>query len=243
MADPSERSLGQVINTWVQTAGILVAAAWGAYTFVYKEIVVPKSAPVNISVNLQLKKIGPGSVQTTSTKSELVAIEMRVSATNPSTREVYLLPRVWMAWGYAQSASDSALPVKDAEAALNSHQGLFIQKYSRSEATVVAVGSLFSDTVLKPNETTMRTHIIYVPAGMFDALEVATVMPTMAKRDGIAVEWRLNETGQSLDTVLYRVSANNERTEIKKDPDGSYSSLEKNGFQSARSVSEVSLWQ
>ena len=106
MARSSERTIGQEVNTWVQTFGILVAAAWGVYTFIYKEIVLPKSAPVNISVNLELKTIGPSNPQETEAKKQLIAVEMKVSATNPSPREVYLLPSIWFAYGYVDRPTD-----------------------------------------------------------------------------------------------------------------------------------------
>src|SRR6266513_4802955 len=92
--DPPKRSLGERLNTWVQTIGILIAAAWGVYTFVHKEITAPRAAPVNISLDLQLKKLGANEPN-----KELVAVELKASATNPSTREIHLLPNLWTAYG------------------------------------------------------------------------------------------------------------------------------------------------
>lgn len=43
----------------VQTTAIVLAGVWALYTFVYKEILLPKSAPVNVSIDLQLKKPNP----------------------------------------------------------------------------------------------------------------------------------------------------------------------------------------
>src|SRR5256885_1464223 len=93
-AHSQRRDFGEILNTWVQTIGICIAAIWGVYTFVFKEILVPKSAPVNVTINLQLKKIGTGP-----TNGNLTAVEMKISATNPSSRKVYLLPSVWVAHG------------------------------------------------------------------------------------------------------------------------------------------------
>lgn len=91
-----ERTLGQTLNTWVQTIGIVCAGAWALlYTFGYKDIFVPKSAPVNISLNLSLKKVGPKASSTDS----LTAVEMKIAATNPSSRPVYLLRSAWVAIG------------------------------------------------------------------------------------------------------------------------------------------------
>lgn len=242
MADPSEQSLGQVINTWVQTVGIIIAAGWAAYTFIYKEIVIPKSVPVNISVSLQLRKIGQDSSKTTDTKNHLVAVEMRASATNPSPREVYLLPSAWIARGYIEKPSDVSLSAKATNTVLNAGQALYVEKYATATDALVAVGNLFSDRSLKSSETIICTRIIYVPAGMFDTIAVEIRMPTVAKKNVFDLEWSLNETQQTIFPTMYRLSADNKRTEMKRNPDGSYSD-EESGLQLAKSTSEVSLWQ
>src|SRR5438093_325085 len=109
------RSFGESLNTWVQAIGIIIAACWGVYTFGYKEIMVPKSAPVNITLNLQLKKIGGAPA-----KGDLVAVEMRASATNPSSRDIHLLPNAWIAYGIGITAipGDESGVTKAAEARL-----------------------------------------------------------------------------------------------------------------------------
>src|SRR6266404_5182874 len=86
----------------MQIVGILIAAIWGVYTFFEKEVFIPKSAPVNISVNLQLKKVATGS----GNQAGLTAVEMNVSATNPSTREIHLLPSAWSARGVRIKAAE-----------------------------------------------------------------------------------------------------------------------------------------
>ena len=77
MANSGGRSIGQEVNAWVQTVGILIAAAWGVYTFVYKEMIEPKSAPINISVDLELKKVGAADVTKRGTKKRLIPVELR----------------------------------------------------------------------------------------------------------------------------------------------------------------------
>jgi hypothetical protein len=84
--------------------------------------------------------------------------------------------------------------------------------------------------------------MIYVPARIYDSIQASVVMTTVAKPGAIDLIWSLNEAQQALDPVVYRVSANSERTELEKNPDGSYSDVE-SGLQQARSTAEVSLWQ
>jgi hypothetical protein len=88
--------------SWGPTIGIVVSSLVGIGGLVfgfYKDVIAPKSAPINISVNLQLKKIGPGKSDASDIAKRFIAIEMRVSATNPSTRQVFLLPSAWIAHG------------------------------------------------------------------------------------------------------------------------------------------------
>ena len=163
----SGRTFEERLNTWVQIGGILIAAAWGVWTFIFKEIKVPRSAPVNISLNLQLKKIEPPE-----NNEGLSAIEMKISATNPSTREIYLLPNAWVAYGGHIAAS---LPPQDkvesaANDTLQNGQDLVTaQRYMRLDKRVlIAVGHLFADASLKPSEGVSRTLVFYVPKREYD---------------------------------------------------------------------------
>jgi hypothetical protein len=234
-----ERTVAQKLNTWAQTIGIVIAAAWGVYTFIYKEVMLPRSAPVNISVNLQLKKIGFASSQIQDENKSLIAVEMRVSATNPSPREVYLLPSAWIVYGHKIGVlRERRAFTEEAITALNSGQGIYVEKHSAPVTTsVVAIGSLFADDVLKPNEAATRTVVFHVPPGRYDWLDVQAIMPTMAKKGGAALEWKFDEKA-GLVPVIYRVNARGEREKMG-DEASSDPHLE---LQSAHSMAALSLW-
>jgi hypothetical protein len=78
----SELSFSKELNTWVQTVGILIAAVWGVYTFIFKEIWIPESAPVNVTVDLQLNKLGVSNSTDKSGSKQLMAVQMKLSAAN-----------------------------------------------------------------------------------------------------------------------------------------------------------------
>jgi len=232
----AKRTFGENLNTWVQTVGILIAAVWGFYTFVYKEIKLPKSAPVNITLNLQLKKIGTGA-----TKGDLTAVEMKCSATNPSSREIHLLPSAWIAYGMTITATstDDSNFIKDANAALiDSERISTVQRHAKNQKTsVVATGKLFDDTGLKPGETTGRTIIFYVHQNDYDLVDLTTVMPSVADVRGIELEWTLTKESE-LHPTVYRVDKNGKRTPI-----GDNDRLDKRlELQMARANVEISLW-
>src|SRR5687767_10216369 len=88
------------VNLWVQTIGIVAAGAWALYAFVFKEIRAPRVAPVNVSVDLELKGVEPSHLSRGSRAASVLAVQTRVGARNPSTREVWLLPGVLVVWGH-----------------------------------------------------------------------------------------------------------------------------------------------
>lgn len=281
MAIPSGRSLGQEISSWLTAVGILIAAAWGGYTFIYKEILLPSSAPVNISVDLQLKKVGkkepngarvndasdkangaqvneasdrPNSAQGIEKRKQLIAVEMRISAINPSPRDVYLLPSAWVAIGVVDKISDQELPDERAEEVLNEMPGEYIQKHSDfAELSVIAIGSLLPDSVLRPNERAGRTEIIYVPAGRYDRVIVRAQLITMSKKLKRLVEWKMQDKIPVL--KLYRVGANNEQIPVEPWPliaslgatnagNVAWSDdVESDTYQIQLASGQISLWQ
>jgi hypothetical protein len=196
-----KRTLGETVNTWVQTVGIIIAAAWGFYTFFYKEIILPKSAPVNISLNLALKKTGVSPDK----RDNLTAVEMKCSATNPSSREIHLLPSAWIAYGISIAATpgDDTAFMKNATARLKDQNEMAtVQRHAKNQKrSVVATGNLFDDTGLKPGETTGRTIIFYVHQLDYDLVDVTTVMPSAADVSDIQLEWTLTEESELSPTV------------------------------------------
>ena len=94
------RSASQEINTWVQIVGIIIAACWEVYTFLYKEIWSPASAPVNINLGMQFRRPSSNASTFISKKPiTAIALELTISATNPTPKTTYLLPSAWIAYG------------------------------------------------------------------------------------------------------------------------------------------------
>lgn len=247
MTPSSERSFAKELNIWVQTMCIIIATLWGAYTFIYKEIMLPKAVPVNVSVDLQLKKIGrPNSQVQQGENKALIAVEMAVSATNPSSREVYLLPSVWIAHGYKVNAlSENKGFAKQATLVLDSQDKSQLEKHASTAGIAdgpVAIGRLFPDNSLKPNEKVAQKLLFHVPVGRYDFISVEALMPTMAKKEGAVLVWKYDEKDGSLVPIMFKIAKNGERKEMKNDKDGHYMDDELE-LQTAASRSTLSLWQ
>ena len=238
MADTQDRTFGDSLKTWLQILGILVATGWGVWTFIYKEIRVPKSAPINITMNLQLKKVG---VETS--KESFVAVEMRISATNPSTRRVYLLPNMWRVYGYKLTHQDSIDEGKFSELAattLNAHEGRYVERFASLELpTMLAAGELFTDTWLNPNEAVSRILIFHVPRRGYDLIDAEAHIPSVEVETGYGFKYS-TENG-ALMGDLCRMGANAVCSPIEKNL---YEGISHQiGYQHAHSESELSLWE
>jgi len=236
-------SFTELFNKWIQSIGIIVAAIWGAYTFIYKEIILPKAAPDNITINLQLKRLGAAKH-----KTSLVPVEMRISATNPSSQRVYLLPNKWMVWGYKTAPrNDDSLDAFYARAAdsMNKRLPQVAERYARyGEGGIVAGGGIFPDNQLNPGETLTRTIIFYVPLDQYDSIFAQTVISSFAAPSGLALEWKFDNKSQSIQSTLYVIESNQRRL-AKKDENGEITDpiAKKLGFEVATSSTELSLWE
>jgi hypothetical protein len=241
MADEGKRTLAQEISSWMQILGIVVAAAWGAWTFVYKEIVVPKSAPVNVTVDLELKKISGG--QPGENKKKLIPVQFKVSAKNPSTREIYLLPSVWMATGAKITPGDHE--IGDLPAISSRNEQTVAQRHAAvTENVIIAFGGLVEDDSLKPNEVTTRTFILYVPPNEYDSIDLLTIVPTIAEKGKVDLEWKLDsEKGQIVPT-WYRLDAKGAKQGGVSDEEVSaFSKDHKLELQRSVTRATLSLWQ
>lgn len=246
--DSPNRTFIQEASIWVQTIGIVIASIWGVYTFLLKEIFLPRSAPVNITIDLQLKKIDRSTSHRllTSDSKKLTAIEMVVSATNPSSRAVTLFPSIWIAHGLnVEPRQDASKFAQEVTASINENYISQIERHATvytSPVTPIAVGRLFPDSTLKPNEKTMRRIVFHVPAEEYDLIRVFTSVPSMGKSEGASLEWKYDEKQGFLIATVYRIANNGDREEMKKNKDGEYSDSEFE-LQSAGSISTLSLWQ
>ena len=121
----------------------------GVYSFIYKEIIVPKSAPINISLNLSLQKSGTSDDRGAKFKKPIDAILLKIGAKNPSSRSVCLLPSYFIAYGYKMSdnhLSDERFVKGACDNPIVYKEGVFLTKHlTVAKTSVVALGNLIED--------------------------------------------------------------------------------------------------
>jgi hypothetical protein len=233
------RSRGKAINTWVQTSAIIAAGIWAIiYTVVYKEVLLPATAPVNISVDLAIKQ----AAVVADAKRDLIAVEMKIIAVNPSSRILYLLPSPWVASGYTvapRKIVEQPFAQEDVSVALLSPTGRIERHSEFGLGALVAIGRLFSNTVLNPGEKLQRIIVFHVPPATYDMLDVMVTMTlTTTNPSGFVGKWSINPTNRLLRVTWFRVGK--DQLVQLREPEVEHWSG-KLGLQRVESIAELSL--
>ncbi|MCT0207570.1 hypothetical protein [Synechococcus sp. CS-1332] len=164
------------LHEWVRTLGIIIAASWGIYTFVWKEIYVPSQAPASISLEISLTPIAGDGTSDSSPAS--LQRELKVSATNASNRRLYLLSSFWELFPIRrQVLNRTSFPerAKGPFDALHVERGAELQPYPTE-----AAGKLFVDDHINPGETIHRSVIVSLPPGAY-AAQVDVLVPVLTR--------------------------------------------------------------
>ncbi len=170
------------VHEWSKTVALVVAALWGVYTFIWKDILVPSWAPASLVIEVKPLQEGfetkPGAERTGPSR-----VRLRVIATNPSSRTLYLLPSVWWATGMQRTETG---PGRSFEAAANAVlRDLPVLQAERGQELVstgvVATGRLFIDDQILPGETVSRDLSIALPKN--DApMVLQWVLPALTRK-------------------------------------------------------------
>jgi len=232
------------INTWVQTLGIVFAGVWGAYEFVYKDIYLPSTAPVNISLEIGLDKMPNSGSHKDDEGDQIVPVQITVSATNPSSRTVQLLPSQFAVFGMdvGKAADGHAGFVKRVTDDLNEQ---YSGKYQSSSTATkarefVAGGSLFLDTSLNPEEHLSRTVVVYIDRDIYDKLEVTAQIPSARDTEGFNVKWS-EDNGEPVEQVSW-MDASGNVVDLDKDSEAFARISADKELTTFTARSEISLW-
>lgn len=242
--DPPSRcpkSFWELAPPWIQAVIFFFVASFGAWQFWLKEVVWPAAAPLNLTTELGVKAAGfqaPGA----DNKQEFEAIELVVTARNPSTRNLYLLSNVWVARGIEIDASlkGETWQAVATERIAKYQFAVAGEHYKMREMKLVAGGFVFDDYVLRPNESVTHSFVFYVPQGVYDYVEVAVALPTTPNENVAEVTWTLNPDG-TVKYRAYRYSATGGRGEEIKDLAAAFTDSAMQ-LQTAEASRQLSLW-
>lgn len=201
------------MHEWTKTVAVVVAALWGVYTFIWRDILVPSWAPASLVIEAKPRQEGvearPGEGGIGPPR-----LRLRVVATNPSSRTLYLLPNVWWASAVQRTQADPGRSFETAAKAVLRNPSV-LQAERGSElvsAGVVATGRLFIDDQIQPGETLSRDLSIALPKGD-SPLVLQWLVPALTRKPtgasgqpllfaGQRLGWDYNEGKDELFPVL-----------------------------------------
>jgi hypothetical protein len=205
----------EALHEWIRSGGILIAAAWGIYTFVWKDILVPSWQPASLSLESSLTPV-------TGHPADVDGQEMtlEVKGTNASTRRVYLLPNVWWLSGIQRKpsrvfkAGDTQSFLQEANQALEGVALIHAERsVSRVPRELMAVGRLFDDNFVDPGASLQRSILVRIPPG-YEAAELNMMVPLLTRQPMRILHdrklvWNINDTKEEpLPMICTKVRSN-----------------------------------
>lgn len=178
---PPSWSRSPLLHEWIRSGAVLIAAAWGVYTFIYKDIYIPSQQPANLSLEASLK---PVPDRPTPAAGQEMLLEIK--ATNTSSRRVYLLANIWTLRSIniaprtgprvdREFIQESNVVLKD-DPVLHKERGV-----ERSTGKLIAIGRLLGDDFIDPGNTKNRSILVNIPTGI-NAAELSVIMPLLSKQ-------------------------------------------------------------
>lgn len=181
MKGTDQLQLAQIVAAWFQTAAIVFGGIWVLlYTFVYSDLYKSSQIPIHINSEMELSTYPPSN--------GYIQIKARIELRNDSSRDVYLMPALFLALGsnvtrrpeYLNECDWSRTEVNKASAfwmeieeAFNDSklEGYVSRYYKRPDSKIVYGAGLLKDYKLSPRETVSRTLMFEVPDGMYTDIE------------------------------------------------------------------------
>lgn len=245
MAKSQGKTRIEKFNTLVQTLGIIIASIiaslFTVYAFYYEKVLLPKLAPINISTELSLKKGGTNIPTMATNGKKYEAIEMKITAHNPSSRIVYLYPNKFIAYGFKVIPRDLNIPKQIPDQQENICN-ILTKHYTLSQSSIIAIGDFILDVSLKPGEKVGRDLIFLVPKHEYDLVQVIAYIPTCAQEtDNFKLRWECLDNHE-LDFSMYKVSENKEEKLEKIRGVGFKGYPTELDWQYAETSSMISLW-
>jgi hypothetical protein len=162
----------EALNSGVQTLAIVLAGAWGVYTFVYEAKIAPGLAPPSVSVTSALERVGQ--------RDGMVAIRSTVTRTNVGQAEVRVLGLTYNVVGvkvrFGEAPAAGAMP-EELPASSTVAQARHYDEPEGGEV-ILRHGVLFEGATalpsdpsgLNPGEAVSRDLIFYADPTRFDSV-------------------------------------------------------------------------
>lgn len=201
---PPPRWTSESIKNSVETLAIILAGAWGLYTFVYQAKIAPSHLPPYVVVTPELQVVGL-------TASKTVCLSARVRIRNPGHRRVYVLAAGFTVTGRSLSQLNDSLSVARAEQVLNglaSSESAFSRQATLAVGVIVNAGFWFEE-----NEELVREFLVFTRSNKYDVADLTVTVKVASElpagilqrwsKVGVAEFWPNTFIVKGRDTVKY----------------------------------------
>jgi hypothetical protein len=181
----------RVLRDVLQAFALLIAALWGLYTFVYKEVIVPRNRPAALVVTPTLEAIGR--------RGDTVLARATFQMENTSASKVYA-PAIWYAVrGLKLEAVDQDDSTYLRQLSKDAQKPFPTSRFSQFTAVdVLGTGKLNSEveTWFEPGAQQRIEQILLIPADRYDAAQLQ-VQYLISKdvHEVTEVRWRTTADG------------------------------------------------
>ena len=162
------------INNITQTVALILAGAWGVYTFIYQERIAPALAPPTLSVTSVLEKAGR--------HGDLTAIRCAVTRTNVGQSSVRIMGLTYNVSGIKEQFLTGSATNPGFTSALGDAHSVNRARYQlepERQEIILQNGTLFagaheggSPSDLNPEEAVTRNMVLYADRARFDRVRL-----------------------------------------------------------------------
>jgi hypothetical protein len=181
----------RVLRDVLQAFALMVAAAWGLYTFVYKEVIVPRNRPAALVVTPVLEAIGR--------RGDTVLAKATFQMENTSDSKVYV-PAIWyMVRGLKLEGVEQEDSTYLRQLGENAQQPYPTARFSRFTGyDLLAAGKVNTEveTWFEPGAEQRVEQILLIPADRYDAAQLQVeYLISKDVREVKEIQWRTTEHG------------------------------------------------
>lgn len=181
----------RVLRDVLQAFALLIAAAWGLYTFVYKEVIVPRNRPAALVVTPMLEAIGR--------RGDTILARATFQMANHSDSKVYV-PAMWYSvrglklQGVEQD--DSTYLRQVGEDAQKPYPTARFSQFTAADLLAAGKVSTEVETWFEPDAEQRVEQILLIPADRYDAAQLQ-VQYLISKdvHEVKEIRWRATEQG------------------------------------------------
>lgn len=185
MAEEVHKTKSEFIQTWVQIVVVAAAFAWGVYTFVYQQTIVPHHLPPYLTVTSSLEKVGENA--------SLIAIKGRVHAKNTSKTRVWIVASWYNAYGMRISPTEmnDAQFTRYVTGHITEPETMFPRHFEVTQFTTVLARRFMDEFWFDPDDDWGEEFQFYVPRGRYDQVTLGVDLDIAKDNRLTGAKWRV----------------------------------------------------